>query len=35
MSVLVDEGCGSIDAVSTKGNFFLDQLFAFGSTGKL
>lgn len=35
MSVLVDKGCGSIDTVSIKRDFFLDQLFAFGSTGKL
>jgi hypothetical protein len=35
MSVLVDECGGSIDAFGTKGNFFLDQLFAFGRTGKL
>ncbi len=34
-SILVDECGGSIDAFGAKGDFFLDQLLAFGRTGKL
>jgi hypothetical protein len=35
ISILVDERSGSIDALGAEGNFFLDQFFAFGRTGKL
>ena len=35
ISFLVDEHSGSIDALGTKGDFFLDQFLAFGRTGKL
>jgi hypothetical protein len=34
ISFLVDEHSGSIDALGAKGNFFLDQLLAFGRTGE-
>ena len=35
ISILVDERSGSINALGAKGDFFLDQLLAFGRTGKL
>lgn len=35
ISIFIDESGSSIDALGAKGNFFLDQLFAFGRAGKL